>query len=129
MKYLTIILLIGLMAGIVEAPTTAFYCVRVRLTKYSPKQRGETHKNAMGGRLREGDLSSYMVPLGTKIQMPDGSFGIVKDRPAKWAHKKFGGKLVDECLIESIKSRPKTKSVNKELRKYDMGWGVVKIYR
>ena len=123
-------ILVGLLMtgwSYVDAPVCQFKTYKVRLTKWSPKQRGETYKNAMGGRLKEGDLASRMFPLGTVIYMPDGSWGVVKDRPSKWAHEKFRGRLVDECLIQSIKSKPKTRAVNKELRKYDEGWGEVRI--
>lgn len=116
----------GLMA---ETPVYQWKTYRVRLTKWSPKQKGETYKNALGGRLKEGDLASWMFPLGTVVYMPDGSWGVVRDRPSRWAHKKFKGRLVDECLIESIKSKPKTKAVNKELKKHDEGWGEIKVIK
>jgi uncharacterized protein YwbE len=117
------------MGSLAEAPCTPYYYVKVRLTKFSPKQKGETYKNATGGRLKEGDLASRTFPLGTKIQMPDGNIGIVKDRTSKWAHRKFNGKLVDECLIQSIKSKPKSRAVNRELMRHDEGWNYIKVYR
>ncbi len=122
-----------LRALIVDAPTMPYYYIRVRITAYSQKQPyessktslGKTSKNEIGAAVPKGFL-----PYGTKIVLPNGQRRIVDDRvPQKSVRTHKTKCVVDARYFESVKSKSKTRAVNKELRKkFDMGWGTIKVF-
>ena len=111
--------------------------IKVRITAYSPKQPHEGNKNALGRCAKNEDGVSvsrylrkhYNIRNGDTLMFSDGSTRIVDDKPARWAERKFGGKLVDRRFYESIKSRPETRKVNRELMKFDLGWDWITVVR
>lgn len=122
------------LAEVAEAPirpAPKYYTIKVRLTAYSSLQPREGNKNAMGKCARNEKgvaVARGLLPLGTRIQLPNGQIRIVDDHTSKWAARKFKGMLVDVRYFESIKSKPESRAVNKELRKYDKGWGEIKVF-
>lgn len=120
-----------LLQSVAECPTMPYYYMKVRLTCYSPKQPRESSKTALGTCAKNEygvAVPKGFLPFGTKIVLPNGDDRIVDDRTSRWAGKKFGGKLVDIRYYTTIKSKPKSRSVKKELRKLDMGYGIIRVY-
>ena len=120
------------MAGVIQAPTTEYYSVVCRITAYSSKERFEHNKTALGKSANnEKGVATHksFLPFGTKIEYK-GQVRIVDDRVPSRSAKKFNYKVVDFRYYQSLDSKPKTRAVNRELRKkFDGGWGVIKIYR
>lgn len=127
----TSLLLLGM--GIVQAPISNYYYVKVRITAYSSKQPREKSKTAMGKSAKnEKGVATHksFLPFGIKIELPNGDIRIVDDRIPNKSAKKFNYNVIDVRYYESIDAKPKTRAVNRELRrKYDMGWDIIKIYR
>lgn len=135
---LALVLVLG-MAQTAAAPVKPVESIRlkVRITAYSPKQIAEGNKNAIGKCAKNEDgvsVSRYLrqkydIDNGDTIVFSDGDRRIVDDKPARWAERKFKGKLVDRRFYESIKSKPETRAVNKELRKFDLAWDWITIIK
>lgn len=139
---MSLILLIG-MANVAATPTARpVYSAPglkryVRITAYSPKQPAEGNKNSLGKcakNERGVSVSRYLrkkydIDDGDIIVFSDGDRRIVDDKPARWSERKFKGMLVDRRFYQSIKSKPETRAVNKELRKLDLGWDWIKVIK
>ena len=120
-----------LMTGIVEAPCLPYYYIKVRLTCYSvkqPKEGNRTSLNKCAKNERGVAVPKGFLSYGTKIILPDGDERKVDDRIPNKSARKFNYKVVDIRFYETITARPKTKLVNKQLRKLDMGWDYIKVY-
>lgn len=134
MKKLAIILFLVLtMSAPAMAPGWRIERLYVRLTAYSPKQPREGHHNRYGEDVRnEKGIAvpdALDIPYGTLIRLPNGNVRVVDDTyPTRTARKKFKNMVMDVRYYQSIKSKPKTKAVNKEIcRHFDKGWGYVEV--
>lgn len=131
-KPLIIGLLLFMGIGLAEAPIRETYTLRVRLTAYSPKQPRETSINHRGKSIKNEDgiaVPKGLLPDGTVIKLPDGSYRTVDDRIPYKSAKKFGCMVIDVRYYQTITAKPKTKSVNKQLRELDMGRDEIAVYR
>jgi len=115
-------------------PSLTIYEYRwVRITAYSPKQPREGYKNHKGKIVK--NERGIAVPKGfltdgTRVILPNGEIRIVDDRIPLKSSKKFNHQTVDVRYYYSIKSKSKTRAVNRELRKkFDLGYGYIRIER
>ncbi len=125
-------IIVILMSGIANAPTMPYYYVKVRILAYSVKQPKEGYKNALGKSARNeigASCHKSFLPLGTIVEY-QGDRRMIDDRTPYKAVKIIGtNRIIELRWYQSIKSKPKTKNVNKELRKkFDKGWDYIKIY-
>jgi hypothetical protein len=130
MKVLLSAVLLFTLISIAEAPTMPYYFIRVRLTTYSAKQPKETSVTSLGKCAKNENgvaVPKGFLPYGTKIILPNGNARKVDDRVPNKSARKFNYKVVDTRYYETITARPKSKQVNKQLRKLDMGYGFIKV--
>ena len=140
LKLFSIALAIVLLAGsTADAPIHAYLSWksikrRVRITAYSCKQPHE--KNILAdGRKANNELGFAVprdgsIPLGSYVELPNNKGGrYADDKTSIKASKKFKYNLIDIRWYESIRSKPKTRAVNRELcKRFDMGYAIVTIY-
>ena len=116
-----------------QAPTYKMMTLRVRQTAYSPKQPRESDRNHKMKKIR--NEIGVAIPKQLMKLIPDGSVvytdddvRVADDRYGAKGASRFGGNCIDLRYFQSIKSKPKTKAVNRELRRrFDNGWGNIKV--
>ena len=125
MKHLILSLILLGICSQAYAPDYRYVRVKVRITAYSPFERGEMSINHKGQSIRneEGFATRHpLIPDGTWIQLPNGEWRVKDDKTAR----KYSNRI-DVRYFDSITAKPKTKAVRKQLRKLDMGYGVILI--
>ncbi|MDI6788803.1 MAG: hypothetical protein QME51_10570, partial [Planctomycetota bacterium] len=118
------LLLLGLWGDRAYAPSAYQYqTLRVRLSAYSPKERGELSVNHKGKKIKnEIGFATRRpdIPDGTWIMLPNGEWKVKDDKTSR----KYGNRI-DVRYYESITARPKTRAVKRQLNKLDMGWDYI----
>lgn len=134
MKKIVLVLILIFINKLVWAPEYKTILVKipnVRILAYSPKQPRESSKlpNGKSARNEIGcSVPKRFLPYGTPVIFPNKQRRIVDDRTPETAVKIIGTRnLIELRWYQSIKSKPKTKSVNKEVRKKDMGWDSIYV--
>jgi len=141
MKWLISGLILFLMAGTIKAPTHSIVGWKTdrvlhnyRITAYSSKQPREGNKTATN-KCAKNEIGfatprNGSIKLGEYVRLPNNEIRIADDKTSKWASRKFKGRLIDVRYYQSIKSKPETKSVTKELcRRFDMGRDDIEIVK
>lgn len=123
-KLIFIFIFIFLLNLEVKAPCWRIERMYVRLTAYSPKQRFEKSVNHKNKSIRNENgvaVPKGLIPDGTVVRLPNGDFRVVDDRVPR--------NVVDVRYYQSIKSKPKTRAVYKELcKKFGMGKDYIEVY-
>jgi hypothetical protein len=132
MKKFVLVLLILLVCRLSWAPEliTVYHRIDdVRILGYSPKQPNEGSKlpNGKSARNEKGcAVPAGFLPYGTVVIFPGGIRRTTDDRTPEKAVRIIGTrKLIELRWYQSIKSKPKTRAVNREVRHKDMGWGSI----
>lgn len=138
-KLITVIALLLIMSNLIVAPIQRIVGYRVvktlknyRILAYSPKQPREGSKNALNQCAKNERgiaVPRQTLSYGTLALLPNGQIRNTDDRSPEKAVKNLGTRrFIEARWYQSIKAQPKTKAVNRELRKYfDMGRGDIKI--
>ena len=134
MKRLLIMLGLLIYGSMAHAPQYKAIKVihHVRILAGSAKQPHEPSKNAWGQSIKNEDYIATLkgwLPRGTIVRLPNGEVRVMNDHVNRKAEKRIGTRrIVEVYYYESVKSRPKTRAVNRELRRdYDQGWDDIEI--
>ena len=112
--------------------------IYARLTAYSPKSpkdgnrnhRGKLVKNETGCAIPWDMINTYNLKDGDQLEIEGVGIRTIDDRVPKRAAKKFDYMVVDLRYYHSIRSKPETRAVDRELRRrFDKDYGWVRIIR
>lgn len=142
-KLIVVLVFIFCMVTVAECPTTDFYCVLARVTTYSIYERGEKKVNHRGKKLTNNNgvaVPSNTLRDGTQIFIEGVGMRVVDDRLPKRSvrkHERIAKKIginLDICVDlrynNLTRKQLRKKDLGyKEIRVYEKGWGIVKVYR